>query len=151
MAGTAILYNLDGINQAQRQVEKLAELDKADLLEGLGAEAESQTRRRLSEEKESPDGRAWEPLTDDWGKRKAAKSSGGLLEYQGHLIDSISYQRQGNAVEVGSPLVYAAIHQHGGAPVGSAIPAREYLGLSRENADDLNAITRDFIAGVWDA
>lgn len=51
-------------------------------------------------------------------------------------------------MEVGSELVYAAIHQHGGEPVGSAIPARPYLGISDENAADLNAIVEDFISGV---
>ncbi|WP_299733996.1 phage virion morphogenesis protein [uncultured Endozoicomonas sp.] len=148
MSGTAMQYDLSAIDQAREQIEKLSDLNKRELLEGLGAELESQTRRRLSSEKTDPDGKAWEPLTDKWKARKAEKSSGGLLDYQGHLIDSIAYQVQGNQVEVGSGLIYAAIHQHGGEPVGSAIPAREYLGISDDNADDLNAIVEDFIAGV---
>lgn len=64
MTGTAIKFDLSAIDQAQEQIEKLSSVNRQALLEGLGAEIESQTRRRLSEEKTAPDGKRWDPLTD---------------------------------------------------------------------------------------
>ena len=87
-------------------------------------------------------------MSKNWATRKAKKSSGGILEYEGNLIESIAYQVTGNGVEVGSPLVYAAIHQHGGKAVGRPHPERPYLGLSSENASDLEAVVTAFLEGA---
>ncbi|MCZ7599370.1 MAG: phage virion morphogenesis protein [Gammaproteobacteria bacterium] len=53
-------------------------------------------------------------------------------------------------VEVGTNLVYGAIHQFGGrAGRGHSvnIDARPYLGLSAEDEDEVVGILRDFVEG----
>lgn len=140
MVGVVISQKAEGLEDLAEQLNQLSQGDFGEMLEQIGAVVESQTRRRLSEEKEAPDGSAWEPLTEQWQARKAEKSSGGMLEYQGHLIDSMAYQVNGDEVEIGSNLVYAAIHQMGGEPVGKPIPARPYLGVSSDNATELREV-----------
>ena len=63
-------------------------------------------------------------------------------------VDSIQFIAGANEVEVGTNLIYGAIHQFGGAEVGIDIPARPYLGISAENAADIEAVVVDFIEGV---
>ncbi|MCW7552592.1 phage virion morphogenesis protein [Endozoicomonas gorgoniicola] len=140
MAGVTLTQDTKGLEVLAERLNQLASADYDDLLEQIGGTVESQTRRRLSEEKEAPDGSPWEPLSDDWAARKSGRSSGGMLEYQGHLLDSIAYQVNGDEVQIGTGLIYGAIHQLGGEPVGKPIPARPYLGLSSDNENELNEV-----------
>ena len=63
---------------------------------------------------------------------------------EGDLESSIQFLVTGDQVEVGTNLIYGAIHQFGGEEVGIPIPARPYLGIGAENADDLLAILDDW-------
>ena len=146
MAGVELSFDMADLGLVQARVEHLADVDRDTLLDGLGAELETQVRRRIADEKTTPDGEAWQPLTDEWAARKAKTSSGGILEFEGHLHDSIASQREGDAVAVGSELVYAAIQHFGGEDVGRpGHPSREYLGLSPDNIEDLEGIVADFL------
>lgn len=145
MAGVAIEQSTRGLQALAEQLNQLATADYDDMLEQIGATVESQTRRRLSEEKEAPDGSPWKPLSNDWSARKSERSSGGMMEYQGHLLDSIAYQVEGSEVHVGTGLIYGAIHQLGGEPVGKPIPARPYLGLSGDNETELNEVIESWL------
>lgn len=140
MAGVVITQSATGLQALAARLNALAQADLGEALAQIGTVVESQTRRRLADEKEAPDGSAWEPLTAAWQQRKAQKSSGGLLEYEGKLIDSIASEVSGDTVEIGSHLIYAAIHQMGGEPVGKPIPARPYLGLSGDNENELREV-----------
>ena len=64
---------------------------------------------------------------------------------EGDLLDSIQFITRGAEVEVGTNLIYGAIHQFGGAEVGMKIPARPYLGLSPDNEANLLGVVEDFI------
>lgn len=146
MAGTALEYDFSELSVIQQRLDSLSNLDKDDLLASLGQELEAQTRRRIAEEKTSPDGEAWKDLSEGWKARKAQTSSGGLLEFEGHLLDSIAWQTEDQGVAVGSERIYAAIQQFGGEDVGRpGHPARPFLGLSPENADDLETLVKDFL------
>ena len=142
MAGTGLDIRIEseGLDRLNRRLGQIAAglTDFRPLLESLGAEVESQTRRRISEEKASPEGAAWKP----WTEAYAATRRGGhsLLEGEGELLDSIQFLPEGDRVEIGTNLIYGAIHQFGGAEVGINIPARPYLGISSANEDDLLAI-----------
>lgn len=147
------------------------------LLDLIGAEVESQTHRRIRDEKTAPDGSAW----PEWSTSYAATRHGNqsLLMGGGELDDSIQYLVRGKKVHVGSPLAYAAVHQEGfdGAvnisahnrlirkafgkalksPVWQTVkphtrqmqtPQREYLGLSTENQHDLQALIGDFYGDI---
>lgn len=144
-------FDLSSVARLQERIARLANPDRKDLLEQLASRVESQTRRRISEEEESPDGQPWQA----WTASYAATRSGGASLLQGAskgkdkgigggLIDSITYEIKGDEALIGSNLEYAAIHQYGGTPgmkPGPAgIPARPYLGYSPENLADLEEI-----------
>ncbi|MEZ8102147.1 phage virion morphogenesis protein [Vibrio bivalvicida] len=146
---------------------------KAQLLDALGSVVESQTRRRIADEKTSPDGRAWPEWSDGYAKTRHGNQS--LLQGEGDLLDSLQYIVERNQVRIGSPLPYSGVHQDGfsGAvqvaahtrlvtqafgkalafPVYQSvnaftrmmnIPQREYLGLSRDNQTEVYAVIGDF-------
>lgn len=147
MAGTGIEVRIES-PELERLRKRLlrwsaAVRDRSRLLVALGAEVESQVRRRISEDKKGPDGEVWPP----WSERYAATRRGGhsLLESEGDLLESITTVVEQDQVEVGTNLVYGAIHQFGGAEVDMPIPARPYLGLGPRNVDDLEAVLDDWI------
>lgn len=137
MAGAGLRFSTATMRALAKRLGKLADtVEKSGHLPRIiGAVVESQTRLRLAHEKTDPEGNAWAPLSDRWASRKSRRSSGGILEYQGDLLDSITHRAMKTRVLVGSNLTYAAAHQHGYAPGG--VPARPYLGLSESNRKDL--------------
>lgn len=158
MSGFALQYELRNFAGITEHMARLENLDKSGLLEAIGAELESQTRRRIQEEKKSPDGEDWA----EWSATHAATRHGGqsLLQGEGNLLDSIQFVVTGDQVEVGSNMVYAGVMQYGAKqgefgrssrngpiPWGD-IPAREYLGISDENAADIVAVANDWIDQV---
>lgn len=144
-----IIIDLAGFLPARRMLDRLSRLQTSRLLEVLGSELESQTRRRLATEKTSPDGAPWAPWSKDYAEQRPNK--GGLLELSGGLIDSIAYEVGEDAVTVGSNLVYALVHQEG-TVVGplregqGRTPARPYLGVSDANLADLGELVLEFLA-----
>ena len=146
MAGTALEITVDSAELAalsrRLNLLSLTVSDRKGLLKAVGSELETQTRRRLSDEKEAPAGTPWPEWSDDY----AATRHGGhsLLQSEGDLLDSITYEVSDDRVEVGTNLIYGAIHQFGGDEVGIPIPPRPYLGLSRDNRADLEAILEDW-------
>ena len=140
-------YNMQDVKRLGRRIQALAGIDRNALLEGIASEVEEQTRRRLTREKESPDGTPWPAWSLDYD----ATRHGGhkLLENEGHLVGSIQSIINDDSVEVGSNLIYAAIHNEGGeegmAPGPAGIPQREFLGFSSDNLTDLQHVVDDFI------
>lgn len=135
-------FDLSSVSRLQERIARLGNVDRQDLLEQLAGVAESQTRRRISDEQETPDGEPWQA----WSANYAATRHGGqaLLQGDGDLVDSITSEIEGDEALIGSNLVYAAIHQFGGtpdmAPGPAGIPARAYLGFSRDNLDEIEAV-----------
>jgi phage virion morphogenesis protein len=118
---------------------------RADLPAVLGAVAETGARRRISEEKRGPDGRAWPRWSE---KYKASRTRAqGLLVDSGRLLDTVAFETRGADVAVGASRVYAAIHQFGGAEVGKpGLPARPYLGVSAEDEAAMLEAVETFVA-----
>ena len=119
------------------------------LLDALGAELVSQMQRRIADEKETPGGQAWEPWSEDYAETRHGGQS--LLQGEGSLLDSLQHAVTGTRrAEAGSNLIYAALQHFGGEPgmpVGpAAVPAREWLGASREGEAALLAIVAEFAA-----
>lgn len=138
MSGIELAVDLEGLADGQSVIASLGGVIP-DLMDGVGALVESQTRRRLSEEKTAPDGEPWALRSP--GYAQSLRPGTSILIRSGGLLDSLAYEARGNEVSVGSDLIYAAIHQHGGtadmAPGPAAIPARPFLGLSDENEREL--------------
>lgn len=129
------------------RIAALSDLQISDLLNSVGALAETQTRRRIQEEKRSSQGEDWPELAESTKARYSAlgKSTdrSRLLQFEGELMDSIQFQVSGDAAYVGSNKEYARRHQFG----GGGIPAREFLGISDRNKDELEQLVVDFIDG----
>lgn len=146
MTSTAFEIRLDGTAALTQRLELLPAMQLDPLRHNIGALVESQTRRRIHEEKAAPDGKAWAPWGPKWASTR--HKGHGLLENEGDLLDSIHFVVAGGDVLVGSDLIYAAIHQFGGAEVGIAIPERPYLGMSDENWADVVDLADAFVARV---
>lgn len=118
----------------------------------IAALGESQTTRRFRDET-GPDGQKWKPSL------RARIIGGRTLSKDGHLAASISGRHGRDFAEWGVNRIYAAIHQFGGeirAKGGSlrfrlanggfatvqkvTMPARPFLGVSDDDADDILSI-----------
>lgn len=137
-----VQYDLASVARLQERISKLGNIDRRNLLEQLAGVAESQTRKRINEEQQSPAGEPWQAWSADYAATRHGGQS--LLQGEGDLVDSITSEIEGDEALIGSNLVYAAIHQHGGtpdmAPGPAGIPAREYLGFSQDNLDEIEAV-----------
>jgi phage virion morphogenesis protein len=145
----ALHVDIAAIDRLAERVARLGSLDRSQLLEDLGAEVESQTKRRIEDEKRGPDGTPWAAWSESYAKTRHQNHS--LLMAEGNLDDSIQHLVTGGNVEIGSNLVYASTHQFGldmsvlSTKRRVTVPARPYLGLSGENISDLAAIVDDFL------
>lgn len=138
----ALIIDLRQLLPFRQRLRMLSSMRLGRLYQVLGSELESQTRRRIAEEKTDSDGEDW----DEWSEAYAARrpKRGGLLDLDGGLVESIAFEVTGDAIVVGSNLVYALVHQDGHKDMG--IPARPYLGVSEDNLEDLGQLVMDFIA-----
>jgi len=158
------------ITEKIRTLKTLAD-DMSPVMRILGERVLRQTEDRFNRQGPSPDGTPRPPLTSSTRQRKRHPK---ILTESGHLRGSIRYQLIGKRrVSIGTNKVYAAIHQLGGKtpprtilpirkkalfwpgaahPVksvqhpGSLIPARPFLGISRENSEELVGIINRYIA-----
>jgi len=144
MAGAGIHIDLSGLHQLQRKLNELGGFDRRNLLDVIGATVESQTRRRIADEKTSPDGEQWPAWSADYAKLRHGANS--LLQGQGDLLDSIGFVVGLNDVEIGSNLIYFATHQFGDDERN--IPARTSLGLSPDNEIELQQNIGDWFEEI---
>ncbi len=144
MSGAGIRTNLQADPRLAGRLERLAQLDTTPLLEAIGAEVESQTRRRIAVDKASPTGLPWPEWSADYAATRHSGQS--LLQGVGHLLDSITHQVDGNSVLIGSPLVYAATHQFGDDERG--IEQRQFLGLEGDDLDDVVGLVEDYLEDI---
>ncbi len=155
MTGVAFKIDFKGLQGALTWLHGMETVGKHELLDTLGQLGVQQTRRRIEEEKTSPDGQAWIP----------SKDGGSTLFRTGHhLASSIDHAAGAEEVKWGSGWIGARVHQFGATivPVNAkslvfnvggkevfakkvVIPARPYLGLSEANAAEMEAVAVRFI------
>lgn len=154
MSGITFEVLETGLNEALLKIEGIANAPRHELTEGIGRLVQEQVRRRIEDEKTSPDGSAW----------KANRAGTSTLYKSGALSRSIDYLASPDSVMVGSGLVYARIHQFGGKiepksakalafMVGNqfymvksvTMPARPYLGLSPDNQNEIVEASEDWL------
>jgi phage virion morphogenesis protein len=125
--GIRIRLDPQSLQRLQDRLRRIQHAPMGSLLSDVAAEVASQTQRRISTEKTSPEGVPWKA----WSARYAAKRGSGksLLMNEGNLVDDIQFQVSGSEAIVGSSLIYAATHQMG----RGKIPARPFLGISESN------------------
>lgn len=99
----------------------------------------------------APDGSAWQghaPATKAARLKRNGNAPLTLLRETGRLAGSFSYEATSDKTEIGSPVIYAAIHHFGGeAGRGHAvtIPARPILGLSDADETAIQEIAQDWL------
>lgn len=145
MAGVFYELSEHGLEEAIAGITAVASpVTRMEIADSIGALLESSTKRRISDEKRAPDGTPWAPWSEDYGATQRPGQT--ILMSEGDLLDSIQAVTGLSEIKWGSNLVYAAIHQFGGADVGKPeLPARPYLGLSDQDARDI----RETVADVY--
>lgn len=153
MSGTQFRIELDDA-AAQRMFASLhagATSGALPLFTEIGSALEASTRERIESTKRAPDGTPWLPISEAWIEHKRGKGyAEGILTMRGDLLNSVAFEAAPNYVDViAGPTDYAAIHQYGGqAGRGHAteIPARPYMGVSEEDADEIREATEAWLA-----
>lgn len=136
--------------------------DLKPLMEGIGITLESATIDRFDTET-APDGKRWKPSL------RAKVEGGKTLTDRGLLRQSVHSVAGSDNVEVGTNLIYAGVHQFGATiraktaaglrfrlPGGLGyrrvmeveIPARPFLGLSRDDESEVLAQIEDYAAAA---
>lgn len=135
MSGVAYSVDMD-LSVADGALGRLSQGQLHDIMLAIGALAEEQTKRRIADIKRGPDGEVWPDWSTDYGRTREAHHS--LLVGEGHLLGSIASYVTGLEAQVGTNLVYGAVHQFGSAD--GAIPGRPYLGVSDADADEIREL-----------
>lgn len=100
------------------------------------------------ETERGPDGRPWAPVAPATARRKQAKRKTSILTFDGYLRGSLTFDAGDDHVRwgAGGPAAdYASVHQLGSA----TMPARPYLGIDDDDAEDIEAAVIDWIEGVF--
>lgn len=156
MIALEISLDADGIVALVQTIS--AEASRTDLLDRIGRTLANQTRARFV------DGAG--PGGTPWAESARAKQQGGVtLTDTGRLRQSVTHNVIGDAVEIGSGVIYAAIHQTGGVitpkaakalsftlPNGATVvvgavtmPARPFLGLDAESDELVTDAVSDWM------
>ena len=103
----------------------------------------SQTKGRILDERSSPEGVAWA----GWSKKYAKTRHGNhkLLQAEGNLWKDLSPDHGDDFAQAYTSMIYGRIHQAGSPATDKNgrdqnIPARPYLGLSPDNAAELESV-----------
>ena len=150
---TRIVLDGDDIGKILTRLKPFIKFQPAELMTAIGALGESQTRRRITDEKTSPEGEAWKPNLRD----------GDILVESGqHLLASVAFTASGDEAEWGAAWEHAHVHQYGATikpkdakmlafSIGGAkaftkevtIPARPFVGLSSGNEQEIIDLVTD--------
>jgi phage virion morphogenesis protein len=142
MSGIRLEHKID-VSEAQRALANLYGLDQRQLADEIGHYVLSETLHNF-DQAQTPEG-------EQWKKSKRAESDGGkTLQHHGHLRDSYNYivGLGGDFVEIGSNMIYAAIHHFGGETGRKSarfeMDARPALGLTDEMESEIGDMTLAF-------
>lgn len=117
--------------------------DPRELLEQVAGMLETQTKRRIADEKTAPDGTAWAEWSDNYKKTRKAKHS--LLIDTQALLDDIASTVEGSEAIVFASMVYAGAHQDSQR---ESLVSRPFLGISAANQDELIDVIEGWLNGA---
>lgn len=167
MSGVRIEGDISSLKTA---LEKLTDLDLKELNEAIGDALVTSTALRFRNS-EDPDGNRWKQSV------RARDTGGKTLVKTGDLKNSISSRATGEGVAVGTNKVYAGLHQFGteNEPGGVMtikaktkrgmrfriggrwvtkqqvrimMPRRAFLGISKDDLEEIRALCEDFVKGA---
>lgn len=132
----------------------------------------TETSKRRFDTSTAPDGSRWAPnsqvtILSYLGGSKGNTTKSGKISAKGvgrvmgkkpligesrSLMSTIHYDAKADSVEIGSPMVYAAMQQFGGSKsafphLWGDIPARPFLGLSDEDERSVLDIITGYLSG----
>ena len=150
MAGDSYSIKVEGQERIIEEFNRLIKQsnDLTPVFRDIGEYLIESTQQRFVEQK-SPDGEAWQPLSELSLSRKTRKDK--ILTESGTLADTLTYQISGDELLFGSNLEYAAMHQFGGITSPKSmfpnkeIPARPFLGISDEDEEEILALITEHI------
>ncbi|MBF0249961.1 MAG: phage virion morphogenesis protein [Alphaproteobacteria bacterium] len=146
MSAAVLHIDATGLNGIAEKFERLQRrvADVSPLMDEIGSMLVASTQDRF-ERGVDPDGRPWTPS----GRVNMSQGTAKTLLDSGRLMSSITHEPGNSQVEVGSNVIYAAIHQLGGQAgrgLAATIPARPYLGVSAEDEREIGNIVDDYLA-----
>lgn len=142
MAGARV--ELDATEALEGLTELLGRIaDPEPAFAELGEHLLISTRERFDAQ-QAPDGTPWAPLSPRYAARKP-KNEDKILVLDGFLLDLMRYQADASGLAFGTDRVYGAAHQFGRPEIN--LPAREFLGLSADDAEAAVEIFTDYVSG----
>lgn len=155
---SSIVVDINDLELAADKIAALESVDPSDLMTNIGAIGESQTRRRIADEKTAPDGTPWPPN----------KTGTSILFRTGeHLLGSVAFVPSADEVEWGASWEWAHVHQDGmtikpkdakrlAFVIGNqqifarqvTIPPRPFVGLSDDNRTEISDVVTDWLGSL---
>lgn len=150
MSGARVTIGVDDAD-VRAMLGRIADFGEAPpraMFADMGEALVISTRDRAARQVD-PDGVPWLDLSPKYQAYKDKKRPGvPILKFDFHMLgDQFGYQVGDTFLDVGTNAIYGAIQQLG----GRGIPAREYLGISDDDADLLAEILGDHLQAVIDA
>ncbi|TNF16829.1 MAG: phage virion morphogenesis protein [Rhodobacteraceae bacterium] len=166
MTGVTLTIRLDDVAPRAAMARLAAGAqDKTELMDQIGSVLVNGARERIAKTNVTPEGVPWPKSL------RAQLSQGVTLHDSGTLMNSITEEPSADRVEVGSNMIYAGVHQSGATitakssgalhftlangeqvTVGSVtIPARPYLGISEDEAADIEDLATAFLGDLVSA
>lgn len=153
MSGISITIDAADLDGIFKKLRPVFDFNAEDLMTAIGSLGDSQTRRRIEDEKTAPDGSPWKPNHE---------GTSILMQSGQHLLASLAWTASADQAEWGATWEYAHVHQNGavivpkdakalffsvgGKPVTAkkvTIPARPFLGISAENEREIIELVTD--------
>lgn len=150
-----LTFDTGDLDAAILRLGPLTDFEPGPLMSAIGALGESQTARRITDEKTSPDGVAWAPNMN---------GTSILLETGRNLLGSLAWRASDDEAEWGASWEYAHVHQDGATIVPKSakallfrignrtigakrvtIPPRPFIGLSDENRSEIRELVTDML------
>jgi phage virion morphogenesis protein len=147
MAGAVINISLEGADLAgylSGLGERLTQLREP--FDEIGAYLVSEFKENM-QQGVSPEGENWGSSNPS---RRAREQNGQTLIDRGHLRDSNTHIAEDSQLQVGSALVYAAIHQLGGKSGRGhkvTLPARPWMGWNDKYGSEAGRVLIDYLMG----
>ena len=156
--GVSIAYDERALQGALNRLGVLVDFSGVGLMEEIAALGESQTRRRITDEKTAPDGTPWVPNREGTS----------ILQATGqNLLASVAFTYSEDEAVWGASWEYAHVHQEGAVitPKSAAalqfkiggktvhaksvtIPARPFVGLSDDNRAEIEDLITDHFGRI---
>lgn len=151
MSGVALNIEASELDVVIRDIDAIAAgLPMPKIVDSVTALVESQTVRRISDEKRAPDGEKWASWSPAYAETRHSGHS--LLQGSGDMLSSIFGERRGDDGIVGTNAVQAALLNFGGefkawGKHDVEMPSRQFIGISKDNASEIEEVMLDYLSG----